>query len=265
MTNPTHSGADAAAYPRHTYRRPPQSRRSRPENRAAVRKLAPGFLRKKAAPRARPEALQVTETHQESVTYFWGSALGYTVAPNSGDLADGGVDRSTRKNVGGWLLNKGGRYLDMFNSDELNHVAIGGTETRTLDRKFAHDHPGDTGFTLDLIDTALLTDGQMKGVSGKYNGFVLDLHGDPHNPVTGFESPATFAELLALAPLVKPYLAEGGWVAVANCYGRIDPTSLAALKEAYGVNEIITSSGTAVRFDAYNGHYTDSPGTWIKK
>jgi hypothetical protein len=51
-----------------------------------VQKLASGFLRKKAAPRARSEALQVTETHQENAVTYYGIVLGCVVDPNNSAL-----------------------------------------------------------------------------------------------------------------------------------------------------------------------------------
>jgi len=68
-------------------RRAPQSPRSRPRQRLAARKHASGFWSRKAAPRARQVALQVTETHQENAVFSYGIVLGCVVAPNRGPSA----------------------------------------------------------------------------------------------------------------------------------------------------------------------------------
>lgn len=80
---PSHTEGSRFLYPRRTYKRPPQSRRTRPKNRLAGRKLAPRVFGKKAAPRARPTLLLVLVWHRENATAPWQLVLGCVVAPDS--------------------------------------------------------------------------------------------------------------------------------------------------------------------------------------
>jgi len=82
-TGPRSGGSRFFASPPRTCRVSHSRQTSRPANRVAARKTAPGiFLR--TTPKTRPENLpQLTETHQENSVFVCTIALGCVVAPNN--------------------------------------------------------------------------------------------------------------------------------------------------------------------------------------
>jgi RHS repeat-associated protein len=173
-------------------------------------------------------------------------------------LPNGPDDAQTGRGKTGWIYEKGKRYLDVYDSRELDRGRIG---MRIGDRISTSERPHISGFELDLLD---LANPDFSKLSGKYDGVSFSLHGSETDP-SGFSQPGVAQAMLDIAPKLQPFLADGSFVCLAPCYGRPTDAYISEMKSALKVNTILVSSGTESAFKCYQGPFLYQGGEWIEK